>query len=197
MIPDPQEPADADLIRHAARGDKAAYEVLVKRHYQKIFSLAMNMVQNEADALDLAQETFVKAWRNLGKFRGQSSFTTWLHRITVNLGIDLFRKRKHRIEIGLDRVLPARENEADRARITDPGPHPSAGLQRRELRETINQALARLSPEHRAVIVLREFEEMDYNQIAETVGCSTGTVMSRLFYARRHLQKLLRDKYER
>jgi RNA polymerase sigma-70 factor (ECF subfamily) len=133
------------------------------------------MVRNENDAWDLAQEGFLQAWRSIHKFEGRSSFYTWLYRLTVNLAIDSLRRKGRRVEVELDDAIPSSL------------PSPRANYRRTEISEHINAALAQLTPEHRAVIVLKEIEDLQYHEIAEILGISVGTVMSRLFYGRKKL----------
>lgn len=188
------ESSDKDLVARAQGGDKAAYEVLVKRHYQKVYHQAMTILRNETDALDLAQEVFVKAWLALTRFDGKSAFTTWIYRITHNLGIDKIRKNRRYTHVNFDEVIPSEEMDAPvEIPLVEPARQGEA-LDRGELRARIDQALAQLSPEHREALVLREFEELDYREIARVQGCSVGTVMSRLFYARKNLKKFLKEE---
>jgi len=182
---------DKTLVRDAQRGDMAAFEELVARHRDKIYARAFSMMRNEDTAIDLSQEAWVKAWQRLAQFQGDASFATWLTRITINLCLDQLRKQKRQraesIEEmdeesgGVERQMPV---------ITT---NPTERLERGELRQRIDEALGKLSDEHRTVLVLHEFEEMEYKEIAKTMGCSIGTVMSRLFYARRKLAALLAD----
>ncbi len=186
------EPKDADLVTRAQQGDMSAYEILVGRYRGKVYALAYSVVGNPEDANDIAQETFVRAWRALGRFRGQSSFYTWLYRIAMNLGIDLKQKHAHRPTVELDEHIGL-EDKQDVDFLGGKSERPSAGVERRELQIAVRAAIEKLSPEHRAVIWLKEFEDLSYKEIAQSVGCSVGTVMSRLFYARKHLAKLLED----
>ena len=179
------------LVRGAQAGDMAAFEELVARHRDKIYARAYSTMKNEEEAIDLSQEAWVKGWQRLKQFQGESSFGTWMTRIVINLCLDQLRKHKRQraesIEAmdeesgGVERQMPV---------ITI---NPTAGLERRELRQRIDKALGQLSYEHRTVLVLHEFEEMEYKEIAKTMECSIGTVMSRLFYARRKLAALLSD----
>lgn len=181
--------ADAALVREAQQGDLEAFEELVARHRDKIYARAYSMLRNEDDAVDLSQEAWVKGWQRLAQFQGDSSFGTWMTRVVINLCLDHLRKQKRQrsesIEAldeesgGVERQMPVFEA------------NPTAGLERQELRERIDRALSQLSHEHRTVLVLHEFQEMEYKEIAKTMGCSIGTVMSRLFYARRKLAALL------
>src|ERR1019366_5855349 len=182
---------DATLVRAARAGDTGAFEELVARHRDKIYARAYSMVRNEDEALDLSQEAWVKGWRRLKQFQGESSFSTWMTRIVINLCLDELRKQKRqRIDSieemyeesgGIERQMPV---------VTV---NPTERLERGELRQRIDRAMDLLSYEHRTVLVLHEFEEMEYKEIARTMGCSIGTVMSRLFYARLKLAARLAD----
>jgi RNA polymerase sigma-70 factor (ECF subfamily) len=168
-----------------------AFEELVARHRDKVYARAYSMMRNEEEALDLSQEAWVKGWQRLNQFQGESSFATWLTRIVINLCLDQLRKQKrHRSE-----SIEAMDDESGGVERQMPvvTVNPTAGLERQELRQRIDQALGQLSYEHRTVLVLHEFQEMEYKEIAKTMGCSIGTVMSRLFYARRKMASLLAD----
>lgn len=181
--------SDVDLVRAAQKGDVMAFEELVARHRDKIYARAFSMMRNEDEALDLSQDAWVKGWQRLKQFQGQSSFVTWMTRIVINLCLDQLRKHKRErtesIEAmneesgGVERQMPV---------IT---PNPSEGLERTELRSRIDRAMGQLSYEHRTVLILHEFEELEYKEIAKRMTCSIGTVMSRLFYARRRMASLL------
>jgi RNA polymerase sigma-70 factor (ECF subfamily) len=188
--------SELDLVKRCQAGDTEAFDELVARYRTRVFSMIYNMVHSEQDAWDLAQDSFVKAWKSIRRFRGRSSFYTWLYRIVMNVTIDWVRKKQ---------VKPAAEfNDATQLKEIDPASKtvpkadalPYETMERSEIRERIDQAVAQLTPEHRAVILMKEIEEMQYHEIAEALGCSIGTVMSRLFYARKKLQNLLRDVYE-
>ena len=154
------------------------------------------MVRNEEDAWDLAQDGFVRAWRSMANFRGQSSFFTWLYRIMTNVTLDWLRKK--RIESGqeFDDTIGLAGIAAGAMTAPQATVAPVARLADQEIRARIDAAIAKLSDEHRAVIVMRELDGMEYQEIADALGCSIGTVMSRLFYARRKLQTMLRDVHE-
>jgi RNA polymerase sigma-70 factor (ECF subfamily) len=195
-------PAQADvseleLVKQCQAGQTEAFDELVTRYRTRVFAMIYNMVHNEQDAWDLAQESFVKAWRSIKRFRRHSSFYTWIYRIVMNVTIDWLRK-KHIKGAGTEFDDSIQLKEVDPASRTLPkaDPLPHERMQRREIRKKIDNAIAQLSPEHRAVILMKELEDMQYHEIAETLGCSIGTVMSRLFYARKRLQHLLRDVYE-
>ena len=192
--PDVSEP---DLVKKCQAGDTEAFDQLVTQYRTRVFAMVYNMVHNEQDAWDLAQESFVKAWKSIGRFRGQSTFYTWIYRIVMNVTIDWLRKKQVK-------GAGAEFNDAIELREIDPAaktapkadPLPYQQMEQSEIRERIDQAIAQLTPEHRAVILMKEIEGMQYHEIAETLGCSIGTVMSRLFYARKRLQNMLRDVYE-
>lgn len=183
------ELADDKLVRLAQRGDMLAFEELVGRHRDKIYARAFSMMRNEDEAVDLSQEAWVKGWQRLKQFQGESSFVTWMTRIVINLCLDQLRKQKrHRSESielmeeesgGVERQMPV---------VTV---NPTEGLERSELRQRIDKALSQLSVEHRTVLILHEFEELEYKEIAKRMQCSIGTVMSRLFYARRKMANLM------
>jgi RNA polymerase sigma-70 factor, ECF subfamily len=190
------ESDDAELVRRCQAGDSSAFNNLVIRYRNKVFAMVYGMTQNEQDAWDLAQEGFLKAWRSIHRFRGQSSFYTWLYRIMTNVTIDALRRKGIHGETEFDdRIAPANVEPGSR---TTPSavPPPNNKLEQREIRQRIDEAISKLSPEHRAVIVMKEIQDLQYSEIAEILNCSLGTVMSRLFYARKKLQILLRDVYE-
>jgi RNA polymerase sigma-70 factor, ECF subfamily len=187
---------DIALVRRCQKGDALAFEQLVIKYRSKVFSMIYGMVQNEQDAWDLAQEGFIKAWRSIHRFKGQASFYTWLYRIVTNVAIDSLRRKGFKKTAEFDDQIAANEVEPGSKTVPTPDPLPHQGLEREEIRQRIEQAISKLSPEHRAVIVMKEIEELQYNEIAEALGCSIGTVMSRLFYARKKLQTLLKDVYE-
>ena len=184
--------ADDDaLVKAARQGELGAFEELVFRHRDQIYARAFSMTRHEQDAVDLSQEAWIKGWQRLAQFHGEASFTTWMTRIVINLCLDHLRKQKrHRADSieELDEESGGVERQMPVVIV-----NPTAGLERAELRKKIDTALSQLSSEHRTVLVLHEFEDMEYKTIAKTVGCSMGTVMSRLFYARRKLAALLVD----
>jgi RNA polymerase sigma-70 factor (ECF subfamily) len=189
-MPDQQESSsDIDLVRLAQKGDMLAFEELVARHRDKVYGRAYSMMRNEEEALDLSQDAWVKGWQRLRQFQGDSSFATWMTRIVINLCLDQLRKLKRR------RVESIEAMEEDSGGIERhleiATPNPTAGLERTELRRRIDRALGQLSEEHRVVLILHEFEQMEYKEIAKRMDCSIGTVMSRLFYARKRMASLL------
>lgn len=189
-------PDDLELVARSQAGDTSAFNELVTRYRTRAFSMIYNMVRNEQDAWDLAQDGFLKAWKNIGRFRGQSSFYTWLYRILMNVTIDSLRRKQIESgtefddQIGLRNIAPG-ATTAPKSEM-----QPAEKISDGEIRTRIDEAIAKLSPEHRAAIVMREIDGLEYSEIAEQMGCSIGTVMSRLFYARKKLQALLKDVYE-
>ncbi|MEM7385196.1 MAG: sigma-70 family RNA polymerase sigma factor [Verrucomicrobiota bacterium] len=196
VVEEPEEgPSDQELVARCQKGDRLAYDALVVRYRNRIFAMILNMVRNEADAWDLAQDAFVKAWLALPKFEARSSFYTWLYRIAHNVTYDWLRKKK----------IEARgEFNDDIKAAIEPGARtapkgvlqPDEQARQQDIRRRLETALAELSPEHRSVVVMKEIEGRQYKEIAEIMECSIGTVMSRLFYARKKLQSLLQDVYE-
>jgi RNA polymerase sigma-70 factor (ECF subfamily) len=189
-------PDEPDLIGRSQRGDPAAFNELVIRYRQRAYAMIYQMVRNEDDAWDLTQDGFLKAWKNIRNFRGQSQFFTWLYRILMNITIDWVRRKQVQGEsefddaIGLHHIEPA-STTTPRGELA-----PAVRLSDKEIRARIDAAVQKLTTDHREVIVLREIEGLDYQEIADRVGIPLGSVMSRLFYARKKLQSMLRDVYE-
>ena len=196
----PEKPAyslaeDPQLVDLAKAGDMQAFEELVFRHRDRVYVRAYSIMRNEALAVDLSQNAWVKAWQRLEQFHGEASFPTWLNRIVTNLCLDELRRQKRArtdsIEAMEESTGPI-ENRMEMETLD-----PIEGLSREELRERIDAALAKLSDKHRTVIVLYEFEQLEYREIAEKMGTSIGTVMSRLFYARKRMASLLKETLKR
>jgi RNA polymerase sigma-70 factor (ECF subfamily) len=188
--------SELDLVKRCQAGHTEAFDELVARYRTRVFSMIYNMVHSEQDAWDLAQDSFVKAWKSIKRFRGRSSFYTWLYRIVMNVTIDWVRKKQVKAAAEFDDATQLKEIDPASRTVPKSDALPYETMERSEIRERIDQAVAQLTPEHRAVILMKEIEEMQYHEIAEALGCSIGTVMSRLFYARKKLQNLLRDVYE-
>jgi RNA polymerase sigma-70 factor (ECF subfamily) len=188
---------DDELVARARAGESVAYDALVSRHNGRIFAMIKNLVHNEADAWDLSQEVFIKAWRALPRFEQKARFSTWIFRIAHNVVYDWTRRRKIESAGELNDEIFQREEISSMAE-TLPAEFaaPDEALSRDELRAKIESALAMLSPEHRAAVVLKDVHGLAYKEIADVTGCTIGTVMSRLFYARQKLQLLLKDEYE-
>lgn len=185
---DPHRDEDAELVRRAAAHDADAFGKLYETHRERVFRLAYRFVHNKPDALDLCQEVFVRAFESLPRFEGRSRFTTWLMRIAHNTCIDHLRQGRVRKAGELDEQYTTGDERVPGHREA---PDPTRGVGDQEIQTAIDAAVAQLSPEHRAAFVLHAVEGLTYQEIAETVGCPVGTVMSRLHYARRRLQGLL------
>ncbi|MBV8814442.1 MAG: sigma-70 family RNA polymerase sigma factor [Verrucomicrobia bacterium] len=190
------EQDDIGLVRRCQKGDARAFEQLVIKYRSKAFSMIYGIVQNEQDAWDLAQEGFIKAWRSVHRFKGESSFYTWLYRIMTNVTLDALRRKGHKNSAEFDDQIATTQIEPSSRTTPAADPLPHRGIEREEIRQRIEHAISKLSPEHRAVILMKEIEDLQYNEIAEAMDCSIGTVMSRLFYARKKLQAMLKDVYE-
>ena len=180
---------DQHLVGAAKRGDMEAFEELVARHRDKVYARAFSIMRNTDEALDLSQEAWVKGWQRLQQFRGDSSFSTWMTRIVINLCLGQLRRRRAQRTESIEQMNEETGNMEHQMPVVVGDP--TERLELAELREVIDRALGLLSHEHRTVLVLHEFEEMEYKEIARTMGCSIGTVMSRLFYARRKMAGLL------
>jgi RNA polymerase sigma-70 factor (ECF subfamily) len=181
--------SDEKLVKAAQRGDMPAFEELVARHRDKIYARAFSMMRSEEDAVDLSQEAWVKGWQRLKQFQGDSSFVTWMTRIVINLCLDQLRKQKRQRSESIESL--EEESGGVERQMPTVVINPTEGLERRELRQRIDKAMAQLSYEHRTVLILHEFEELEYKEIAKRMECSIGTVMSRLFYARRKMANLM------
>lgn len=190
------EVEDVDLVARCQAGDTRAFNELVTRYRGKIYAMIYNMVRNEQDAWDLAQDGFLKAWKSIARFRGQSSFYTWLYRIAMNVTIDWLRKKQVESGTEFDDSIGLNNIEPGAATAPKAEALPHQKLEQDEIRNRINAAIEKLSPEHRAVILMREMDGLQYDEIAAALDCSIGTVMSRLFYARKKLQGMLKDVYE-
>ncbi|MCC6487819.1 MAG: sigma-70 family RNA polymerase sigma factor [Candidatus Hydrogenedentes bacterium] len=174
---------DSGLVSRAQSGDFRAFEELVRRYRNDVYALAYHFVRNREEAWDVSQEVFIKAHRSLGRFRGDSSFKTWVLRITANQCKDFLKKRR------LDTVSYNDALEAEHA--ASPILGPEHAVEAKELGEAITTALGQLPFKHRTAFVLREFEGLTYDEMARVMGCNLGTVMSRLHHARKKLQHSL------
>ena len=190
-----QRRAEAALVERCRGGDQRAFRTLVERYQRRVFSLAFGLLKDPDEARDISQEAFLKAHRHLGSFQGTASFYTWLYRITVNLCIDRKRKVGRGSEVELDERLSHQQvgSPADVLSTQKLSFNPQRVAQSSELRGRILAALEKLSEQHRAVLILREVEGLSYKEIADSMDCPEGTVMSRLFHARRQMQELLSD----
>jgi RNA polymerase sigma-70 factor (ECF subfamily) len=189
---------DRALIALAQQGDHAAFRRLVERHQRRAFAIALGLVRDENDARELVQDAFVRVFKGLANFQGGSSFFTWLYRIITNLSIDLIRKPGHRLAELDDSKLDGEDSqEADFPLLSRvDGADPVDVVRRREIGARLQQALDALPSYHRGVIIMREIDGLSYEEMAQVMEVSKGTIMSRLFHARQKLQRALVDCYE-
>lgn len=189
----PVEPVERSIVRRAAAGDRDARRTLFEEHRDAAYQVALRVTGRHDDALDVVQDAFIRAFERLGEFQAGSTFRTWLLRIVTNRGLDVLRARKVRVAVSLDaggsedseeRVEPA-SREGNRAA--------GAAVEQAELSERLQRAIESLPPEQRAVFALFALDELTYGEIAECVGVPIGTVMSRIYHARRKLHEVLKD----
>ncbi|HPT75149.1 MAG TPA: sigma-70 family RNA polymerase sigma factor [Defluviitaleaceae bacterium] len=178
------------LVKRAKKGNISAFEELIIEHESKVYNIAYRILNNEEDAKDLSQEVFIKAFNSLHKFREDSSFSTWLYRIAMNTYIDELRKRKGRESYSIDRDIQTDEGTIPRE-FQDKQLNPEEELMNKELASQIQWALNHLSETYKEVIILRDFQGFDYKQISQILGCSLGTVKSRISRARTELKNVL------
>lgn len=194
-----EETSDKELVANAKAGSRRAFQQLYERYHRRAFAVALGVLRHPEDAHDVVQESFIKAYRYLDRFEGKSSFYTWLYRIVKNLAIDYLRKRKRGMSVSFDDTAANLTEDSFDDLTWVPkilGQNPGKSLLRAEIREQIAAALENLSPNHRAVIVMREVEGLSYEEMAEVLECSKGTIMSRLFHARKYMQTALAEYKE-
>jgi RNA polymerase sigma-70 factor (ECF subfamily) len=186
---------DLELVQRCQKGDDVAFGQLISRYQRKVFTIALGMVKTPDDAMDIAQEAFIKVHRYIGNFQGSSSFYTWLYRIIVNLCIDHLRRSGKFASVEFDERIYGSASRGGKEGVHSKGldGDPSRNLGRKELAEHIQAAIDELPPYHRAVIVMREIEGMSYADMAKAMKVSKGTIMSRLHHARQKLQRSLKD----
>lgn len=193
MPDDALHPPDLDpaVLDRARAGDEAAFGAVMRFHYERIFRLVYSIVRSEHDARDVCQEVWLKVWRELKHFRGEARFTTWLHPVAVRCALDHLRKRRR----WYDRLLPFDTDDKAVRSVPEPGTTDDARTHAEgsERHERLRAAMAALPPKHRAVLALREVEGLSYEEIARATGLPAGTVMSRLYHARRMLAKMLKE----
>jgi RNA polymerase sigma-70 factor (ECF subfamily) len=182
-------PSDELLLTRFAQGERAALDELFRRYRQPAYRVAFRLLGNEADALDAVQEGFVKALTHLQGFEGRSSFKTWLLRVVSNAALDMGRQRGRRETLSLDAAQAREAGGADANLLTHDAA--ASGLERADLRALLEDALATLSAAQRQTFVLHVDAELSYREVADALGISIGTVMSRLFYARQKLRAYL------
>ena len=188
-VPDYSAADEPRLVDGAKCGDMQSFEELVSRYRDKVYLRAYSIMRNEDLAVDLSQNAWVKAWQRLAQFHGDASFATWLNRIVTNLCLDELRRQKRLRTDSIEEIEEATGPVENRMEIQEVDPIEK--LNQKELRERIDDAMDKLSDNHRAVLVLYEYEHLEYKEIADQMDTSIGTVMSRLFYARKKLAALL------
>lgn len=186
------KPDDLPLVRRAQAGDLEAYDALIRLYQERIYAAVYHMTSNHEDANDLAQESFIKAYKALPSFKGDSSFFTWLYRIAINKTINFLKVRKNRTHMSLNDLDFNAEHDPDIvALVSDRTPRRDVNLG--ELQEKLNGAMQKLSDPHRMVVTLHDVQGLAHEEIAQIMDCNIGTVRSRLFYARQQLQGFLAD----
>ncbi|MBQ8831460.1 MAG: sigma-70 family RNA polymerase sigma factor [Oscillospiraceae bacterium] len=177
------------LIGRAKKGDRKAFESLVKLHEKNVYNLALKLLKNREDALDAAQDAFLKAWISIASFRGDSKFSAWLYRLTYNTCLDVLRKAKKGEVIS----LTSTDEDEKVTDVRDDAPTPEEHAEKQELRKTVRDAVDALPEDYKQIIIMREFTGFSYGEIAEATGLSDGTVKSRLSRARQKLAEILRQ----
>tara|TARA_B100001769_G_scaffold221052_1_gene181316 strand:+ start:1049 stop:1693 length:645 start_codon:yes stop_codon:yes gene_type:complete len=180
------------VVERVQGGEVEAFDALVKKYRQSLFSVVYNMTSNREDASDITQEVFIKAFQSIGRFRGQASFYTWLYRIAVNTSITFVKKSRRQRFVNYEIIDETVVSEEILASLTAKN-KTEKGAILSELQEKLNDSLQKLSPKHRIVIILHDIEGMSHKSIAKIIKTSTGTVRSRLHYAKRELQAYLKD----
>ncbi len=188
-----QEIRDRELIaRVIEKDDPEAFGVLIQRYQRKIYALIYNMTSNHEDTEDLVQVVFIKTYKALKRFRGQSSFYTWIYRIAINNTINFIKKRKRKAALSMDDMDLGLDRDPDYVELSSRS-NPLKETSISELQEKLNKALNKLSDKHRMVVVLHDIQGIPHDDIAKMLGCSSGTLRSRLFYARKQLQVELKE----
>lgn len=194
---EPTEPTDRELVGRSQQGDDAAFEELVRRHQRRAVNVAFQLVRNEEDAVEVAQDAFVRIYRGLGGFRGDCEFTTWLHQIVVNLArnrLRWWRRRGREKTVSLESPVEIGGDEELNRQVAAPTDPADVELEKTEFVRALEQKMAALPPKFREVLVLRNVEGLDYKEIAAVLRCSVGTVKSRIARAREALREAMKDE---
>ena len=189
-------PDDHSLVQRARSGDDRAFRLLVERYQKKVYAVALGMVKDREEAMDVVQEAFVKVHRSLDSFKADATFYTWLYRITVNVCIDVIRRRgaMRSESVEFDERIGHDLAEANLGAVSSQlGSNPEKSVLQREVGEKIQEALEKIPEKHRAILLLRELDGLSYEELAQVLEIPKGTVMSRLFHARAKVQKLLSE----
>lgn len=188
----PAQVEDAELVTRTQAGDAEAFDALILKYSQRLYGLVYHMTSNHEDTNDLLQDIFAKAFRSIGGFQGKSSFYTWIHSISVNMTINFLKKRGRRFHMSLDDIDGGVQNDKEFIDLTATS-DPVRDNDLLELQQRLNEAMQKLSHEHRAVVTMFDIQGMPHAEISQILGVSEGTVRSRLFYAHRQLQNYLEE----
>lgn len=182
---------EVELVHRSQGGDLEAFNCLVERYHTRIYNFAFSLARNHDDAMDVAQEAFIRAWSNMRSFRGDSSFITWLTRITRNLFLDIQKKRKHDPRISLDELMDNSDPSSPGRDVQDPSPGPEELALTNERVQAVRQEVLNLATEHREILTLYDLQGFSYEEISQILKLPMGTVKSRLNRARRALRDRL------
>lgn len=185
--------SDVELVARAQQGDTRAFDQLVRKYTPKLYGLVYNMTSNREDTADLLQDIFAKAYRSLGRFMGKSSFYTWIYSISVNMTLNFLKKRGRYTKVSLDDVDAGIQNDPTFIEVTTASKSTLRDVNIHELQKRLNEAMMKLSEDHRTVVTLYDVQGLQHAEISQILGVSEGTVRSRLFYAHRQLQNYLED----
>lgn len=188
----PSVDQDQDLVERSQNGDTRAFDELVRKYTPKLYGLVYNMTSNREDTADLLQDIFAKAYRSMKRFQGKSTFYTWIYSISVNMTLNFLKKRGRYTKLSLDDVDSGIQNDPDFINVTS-GSSPVREVNIHELQKRLNEAMMKLSEDHRTVVTLYDIQGLQHAEISRILGVSEGTVRSRLFYAHRQLQTYLED----
>lgn len=187
--------SEKELIEKAKSGDVEAFEKLIEGCQKKVFNIAFRMIGNYDDASELAQEVFLKAYKSIKNFKGDSLFNTWIYKVTTNVCLDEIRKRKNKKVISLDEDIEYDGSEIKR-QIKDETPGPELTAESNELKKAVNESINVLPEDYKTVIILRDIQGFSYEEISNIINCPEGTVKSRINRARQALKKILQQKRE-
>lgn len=186
---------EKELVDRAKFGDIEAFEQLIIGCQKKVFNIAYRMLGNYDDANELAQEVFLKAFRSIKSFKGDSLFSTWIYKVTTNACLDEIRKRKNKTVVSLDEKIECNDQEVKR-QIPDNAPTPDMEFEANELKRVLNRAIEQLPDDYKSVVVLRDIQGFSYEEIARIIDCPSGTVKSRINRGRQVLKKILQNSKE-
>lgn len=185
------------LIKKAQKGDASAFEKIIAEYQNVVYSIAYRYAENSEDAADMSQEIFIKMFRNINTFQFKSKLSTWIYRVATNTCIDLVKKTKNdRNTYSIDDGYENSDGETKYSEIADDSSRPDVALEEGEVRDVINMAISRLNEDYRLVIILRDIQGLSYDEISEIVGCSVGTVKSRISRGRKNLREILFEDRE-